>query len=134
MLATYAAAIVALSSIPSHRFPTSDLWSFDKVLHMIEYTGLGLLLCRAMTLATARPIAYLAAFVVAAGFGVLDELYQSTTPGRNSSAFDAIADCAGAAVGVALWWVILRSWRRFAATAESNRSSAPTPSSQRPLS
>ena len=129
MLVGYACVIVALSSIPSSRLRALELlWSFDKVLHMVEYAGLSLLLCRALTVTGRGSVALVAAFVIAACFGVLDEVYQSTTPGRYASAFDVMADCAGAAVGVGLWWVILRSWRRFAASEENNPSSGPIPS------
>ena len=122
MVVVYAGAIVVASSIPSHRFPASDLWRMDKVLHMIEYAGLSLLLAVALWIGSKRPAAFLIAFAIASCFGVLDELYQRTTPGRSSSALDVIADCAGAAIGAGLAWVILRSWRRFAPTEASNRS------------
>ena len=46
--------------------------------------------------------AYVAAFFVAVGLGVLIEVLQSAA-GRPGSAFDVLTDAAGAAAGLALW-------------------------------
>ncbi|RMH44598.1 MAG: teicoplanin resistance protein VanZ [Deltaproteobacteria bacterium] len=109
-VAVYAALILAVSSIPASRMPQSPtLWSFDKLLHAGEYFVLGALLARALSLGPPRVdpvIAVAISAIVCAAFGAVDEAYQSLTPGRSSSPWDAVADAVGAAAGAlsAAWW------------------------------
>jgi VanZ family protein len=92
----YAGLIFYLSSQSSFPVP-GRLWDFDKVIHFIEYGVFAVLLLRA----TRSPLISL---LIAAAYGVSDELHQSFTPGRDCSAFDALADCIGAGLvcGVAV--------------------------------
>lgn len=72
--------------------------------HVAEYGVLGALLQRA-----ARPRGLWGlciAVCVAAAVGGLDEIYQSTVPGRYSSALDWLADLAGAFLGAASFSVV----------------------------
>ena len=103
----FACAILALSSIPADTMPQSpDLWRWDKLIHAIEYAIAATLFYRALTLSQYRserlfrllsPTFRLVLCVLVCGsFGILDELYQSTVPGRDSSAYDALADIMGA--------------------------------------
>lgn len=95
--------ILAVSSIPAEAMPQSpDLWRWDKLIHACEYAVAATILFRAMTLGPA-PIRglslsfrFLICALFCAGFGVMDELYQGTVPGRNSSPYDMLADIAGA--------------------------------------
>lgn len=64
----------------------------DKVGHALAYAVLGALL----TLATGR---VWAAVLIAALFGVTDEIHQYFVPGRYSEALDVVADTAGALIG-----------------------------------
>lgn len=105
----YAGAIIALSSIPGRALPEPPAVNFDKVVHAAIYAVLGALVCRAWWTGGRRSIA--AAILGAAcatGFGCLDELYQTLTPGRFPSVFDAVADGVGASLGAAAAWGILR--------------------------
>jgi VanZ family protein len=92
-----------MSSIPADRLPSSEtLWSFDKVIHAAEYFILGALVARAFHVGPPRLRAVYAfglALAAAAVFGVADELYQTTTPGRSGNRYDAYADAAGAMLG-----------------------------------
>ncbi len=94
----FAAIILAFSSIPATTMPKSpSLWRWDKVIHATEYACLGTLVFRAFALRGLKPwFAMFTAAAIAGSFGVLDELYQSTTPGRDSSGYDMMADAAGA--------------------------------------
>jgi len=109
-VAVYAALIIGASSIPSDRMPLpSALWSYDKLLHAVEYFILGALVARAFAIGPPRlspALAFALAVVAGAGFGGLDELYQSTTAGRFATPWDALADAVGASIGamtVILW-------------------------------
>ncbi len=100
--------------------PEGRLWDFDKLAHAGVYAVLGALTLRAWWIGGRRGATFVAiAFAMAGGFGGIDELYQRTTPGRHSSWGDLIADCAGALVGAAIAWGILRRCRS-AATQEKN--------------
>ena len=80
----------------------------DKMWHVLEYGGFGLLLGRALR-AGMRGRAALAVAVASLALGSLigaaDETFQRGVPGRESSALDWAADTAGVALaqGFILW-------------------------------
>lgn len=99
MVAAYALLILGVSSIPADSMPrSSTLWRWDKAVHAIEYAIAAVLLFRALRLSgmVRLVVGALVCGLVWSTFGILDELYQSTVPGRDSSAFDVIADTVGA--------------------------------------
>jgi VanZ family protein len=107
-VATYAALIFTLSSIPTLS-PPGDLAFSDKVAHFVEYAILGGLLARAWgrTLAGGgKSRRIVLALMLGAAVGALDELFQGTV-GRNRSLFDWSADTAGVTFGV-----LLDAWSR----------------------
>jgi VanZ family protein len=69
------------------------------------YGGLGLLLARAMhnPPRTTRFRVILAAFVLVATIGILDEWHQRYIQGRSAEVADWIADSAGGLVGALIW-------------------------------
>ena len=100
--AAYAALIFYLSSIPGLA-PPVDLNNADKLAHLLEYGGFGLLLFRAAWREwrpRARTWAPLFTLGVGAATAALDEYFQGTV-GRNRSAADWAMDVAGLA-GAAL--------------------------------
>ena len=94
----FAVMILAVSSIPATRMPKSPaLWRWDKLVHAIEYAILATLVFRAFAtrgISIAKTLA--ATALLCSLFGMLDETYQSTVPGRDSSHFDMLADSVGA--------------------------------------
>lgn len=81
---------------------TSRVW--DKLLHGVEYAGLALLFCRALTgEGLAWTIAALAAVLLASAYGASDEYHQLLVPLRDGNVRDWIADTIGAALGAALY-------------------------------
>jgi VanZ family protein len=104
----YVGLIFTLSAQPHLRVP----WSYengDKVAHITEYFGLGILLVRALrTLPRIRSamLAGLTAVAIGVGIGGSDELFQSTVPGRDSSVFDLVADSVGVTLAqIAYLWI-----------------------------
>lgn len=101
-VALYLVLIFVLSSIPGFKMPGYILFK-DKIVHAVEYAGLGWLVHRAVlgtwpaAGAYARMVGSLAAIAL---FGVADEIYQAGTPGRDSSIFDWMADLLGASLGL----------------------------------
>ncbi|MEQ1795384.1 MAG: VanZ family protein [Nitrospira sp.] len=103
-VAGYAGLIFYLSA-QSH--PDEDLPSLfgalnDKVLHTMEYAGLGGLCYRAFRWGAGEALATRALFLAiltASFYGVTDEIHQLFVPLRESSWQDWLADATGSAVG-----------------------------------
>jgi len=116
-VAACAAVMLGLSSLPARSMPgSSSLWIYDKLFHAAEYAAFGFLLWRAFALGPSRlssRLSFAAALAVVAGFGAIDELYQLTSPGRDSSAADWIADVIGGSAGAftAAMWRHVRAGR-----------------------
>ena len=72
----------------------------DKVAHVAAYAVLALLFRCALGPGwrSAGIVTFVAA-LIAAGYGVIDEIHQSFVPGRTPSVTDAVADAVGAALG-----------------------------------
>ncbi len=102
----YMVVIVALSSVRIDAPSIARLPFKDKLVHFVEYAGLGLLTMRASSRTwPGHPPLRLAAFAVllTSAFGLSDELHQAFVPGRTADARDLLADVLGAMLGVALW-------------------------------
>ncbi len=96
----WAAVIFLLSSIPGRSFPeAAGLPGVDTLAHMLIFGVLGFLVARALGGGGAR--AFVVAALAASAYGVLDELHQQLTPGRDSSVWDFAADTLGGAAGAA---------------------------------
>ena len=85
----------------------------DKLQHFVAYALLGVLLARALAknVAPATRAPLVAAALIAAAYGVTDEIHQSFTPGRFVEVADAVADAAGGFAGAFAWaaWMRRRS-------------------------
>jgi VanZ family protein len=136
----WAAAVIAVSSIPRLRAPFTLFPHADKVAHGLEYALLGLLLVfglsREPRTKAWRPLLWvLAAFAVVAAFGALDEWHQSAVPGRDMSGWDWLADAAGGLLGGALGaWIRGKRARlgksSASASATMTTSTTPTPTKE----
>ena len=110
----YAGTIFYLSSQshPEEQLPLFLLEEVsDKVLHAVEYAGLGAFVYRAFRWGVSGQVAsraLLFAIVTASLYGMTDEAHQFFVPFRESSWQDWLADTIGAAIG-ALSWRFLRS-------------------------
>jgi VanZ family protein len=83
----------------------------DKVLHAVEYAGLGGLCYRVFRWGMSGQVAsraLLFAIVTASLYGMTDEAHQLFVPFRESSWQDWLADTVGAVIG-AMSWRFLRS-------------------------
>ena len=108
----YVAVIFILSSQPGLTIPGT--WEYrDKVAHILEYGGLGMLVWLAArdTWPTQKPLnrAILVLLAISA-LGACDEKFQAGIPGRESSAYDWLADTTGAFL--AQLWGLSREMRR----------------------
>jgi VanZ family protein len=113
-VALYAGAIFFLSaqSHPEEQLPSFLLKDVsDKVLHAVEYAGLGGLCYRAFRWGVSGQVAsraLLFAIVTVSLYGMTDEVHQLFVPFRESDWQDWLADTAGAVIG-AMSWRFIRS-------------------------
>ncbi len=115
-----AIAIFIVSSIPGQSLPHSPALGFDKLVHATEYAILGALAAYALTcgaltcesiscgsswkeswLGPASSIRrVILVWLAASVFGITDEIHQHFVAGRFADQLDALADSAGAFLGV----------------------------------
>ncbi len=87
--------------------PTPDLFdNEDKVHHFLAYFLMGVFAWRAFShLPLSRRFVFWISFGFCSLYGVSDEWHQSFVAGRNSSAFDWVADSVGGLVAaLSLFW------------------------------
>ncbi|MBN1504555.1 MAG: VanZ family protein [Candidatus Eisenbacteria bacterium] len=110
----YITLIFALSSLSD--LPTQKLFPhMDKAAHLAEYGVLGLLVGRAFRRASPHFVTkfwFGLAIIATMAVGLLDEAFQSTVPGRESSRTDFTADAIGAMAGLAVLLLGDRLWNR----------------------
>ena len=113
-LLLYMVAVFAVSSVgvPEVAAPLLAPAYADKLLHVLEYTVLGLL----AVLAFHRGVwpgrwrrAALAAALVAIPFAAVEEAHQILVPGRSADVTDFLADVCGIALGFVLAWALWRA-------------------------
>ena len=99
----YMAAIFWLSS-KSDPLPEVTTRVWDKILHLVEYAGLAVLLCRALFAETvAWPMAVLGAILLTSAYGASDEWHQMFTSLRSADVRDWLADTVGGTMGAVLY-------------------------------
>jgi len=111
----YSLIIFTLSSLPQEKVPAIEIWNFDKVLHLIEYTIYGIFLSLAFASAEHEKVARRAiplSLLTGLLFAITDELHQYFVPGRFCSIYDWLADAIGIGLGIYLFHKIklFRAW------------------------
>jgi VanZ family protein len=114
LVAFYASGIFVGSSL-SHPplVSASGLPYFDKLCHFTEYSGLTLLLIRALSLTYAThnfPSLAVSATILVVLYGASDEFHQAFTPDRIMSGYDLLADTTAAGVVAGGWLWARRRW------------------------
>ena len=107
----WAAFIFALSCVPGKDIPNLPIPNFHKLVHIIEYSVLGLLLIRALShtatrLGTAKLILF--SIIIIALFAFSDEWHQTFVPGRNGCLIDSVNDIIYAMIGIFVYKRIIR--------------------------
>ena len=76
-----------------------QLWKYDKVVHFIEYFGVGFLLINAIKIQPMEKIHWVFAFSFLLLFPIVDEMLQFLIPRRIPDIFDGVADIFGGLTG-----------------------------------
>ena len=106
----YLGAVQVLGAQPDLQVPML-FPNVDKVVHVLEYLGLGVFLARAIRASTRVPIPIRTALIavgVGVGMGVTDEFLQSFVPGRMSSMNDLLADGTGLLIAQFIYLLVVR--------------------------
>lgn len=108
LLAVYWLLIFTGTHIP--RPPSTGIENADKAQHFIAFLGLAFLLAWAIPASKKNVgVKMTVGFLVAACYGVFDELTQSLV-GRSTDLYDYYADVAGALTGVVVYYLARRFW------------------------
>ena len=106
-------AIFFISSVPGDKL-SSHMW--DKLAHVLAYGVLGILfllpLCGGRLLQIRGGTAAMAV-LLATLYGAFDEVHQAFTPDRSPDVRDLLADCLGAALGIAAILLLIAIARRL---------------------
>jgi VanZ family protein len=109
-LLLWVALMGVVSSIP-HFHPPARFEGWDAVSHLIQFTGFGALLYRALVLRDRDPkTARWRVLAISAAMAVLYELHKLVIPGRHTYPSDFITDLFGALAGLGLAQLIC--WRK----------------------
>ena len=77
----------------------SQLWKYDKVVHFIEYLGVGFLMINMLMIHPMEKVHWRVAFIFLLFFPIIDELIQYYTPSRIPDIYDGICDICGGFIG-----------------------------------
>lgn len=110
-LVVYVGIIFTLSAQPYLKVPL-DFRNSDKLMHLLEYGGLGLLLFRVVRTQVwgrRRDVAALVVLLAGMAIGAADENFQRLIPGRTCDLFDWLAD----SLGVGLAQAVSMAWTEW---------------------
>ena len=79
-----------------------QLWKYDKIVHFMEYLGMGFLLINALKIKPLKKTEWRFAILFLLVFPVIDELLQHFTPTRIPDVLDGVADVLGGLTGAYL--------------------------------
>jgi len=91
----YAVLIFFMSSLQGYELPNLPFYSFDKIVHLIEFGLFGIFLFRAFRYPRPFSHPYWLTLGVGIPYAALDEIHQLFVPGRNCSAIDFVMDVLG---------------------------------------
>lgn len=95
------------SSFEGNSIPKSYIFTLDKLLHILEYYIFGTLLFFVFLSASKKPA--IISLITGIFYSFIDELYQLTVKGRDSSILDIVADITGLILGLVFIKIILNS-------------------------
>ena len=80
----------------------SKLWKYDKVVHFVEYLGVGFLIINMLMIHPMKKVHWQFVIIFLLFFPLLDELLQYYTPRRIPDIYDGICDICGGFTGAYL--------------------------------
>ncbi len=115
VLVVYWVILFLGTTLPSNNLP--DMPSGDKLNHFAGYAVLSFLLFTYLKLKSVDTLneirVFQKSFIIASVYGILDELHQIPIPGRFFEWYDILADINGAALGLALAFILNRAYPKL---------------------
>jgi VanZ family protein len=109
----YWLVIFAATHFPVRVVPKDDPYSLDKLAHFSVFAVLAILLCGLGLFLRFKPWQISTGVLLAAGlYALVDEASQTLVANRRADIYDWLADMAGAALGVTLFWAARSIYRR----------------------
>ncbi len=97
---SYIALVLLFSLQPADNFSLfKNIWKYDKIVHLVEYFGVGFLLINAMKIKPISTRKWRYAIMFLLIFPIIDELLQYYTPRRIPDLYDCLADIIGGLIG-----------------------------------
>ncbi|GHU25128.1 hypothetical protein FACS1894172_14260 [Spirochaetia bacterium] len=96
----------------------------DKIAHTIAYCGLAITLSLWFPIEKWRSRRFLticSVILISTLYGIIDELHQFFTPGRDSSILDLFADTAGATIGAGLFLLFVEIFSKWSRIPKNSR-------------
>lgn len=97
ILIFYLFVILVVSTIPGGALPKIDIFSFDKLLHIIEYSILAFLAINVIKTPSTKIIILI--IIIGIVYGGFNEIWQRMVADRFASIYDAIANGIGMIIG-----------------------------------
>ena len=99
----YVSMVLYLSAQPGSNFSWySQLWRYDKIVHFMEYLGMGFLLINALKIQPLKKLHWKFAILFLLLLPIVDEILQDSRPTRIPDIVDSIADICGGLTGAYL--------------------------------
>ena len=96
----YIALIIYISSRTSNELSQFYfLWKYDKIIHYLEYLGVGFLMINMLMIHPLKRTHWQFAFIFLLLFPIADEILQHYTPNRIPDLYDALVDMFGGLSG-----------------------------------
>ena len=96
----YMLLITFLSHVPQENIPNLGPDKIDIPFHFVEYSFLGFLLFRSISLEESLFFnSFYGSLLIGMSFAILDEFHQSFVPGRHMSSIDMLFDSIGILFG-----------------------------------
>jgi len=100
---SYVGLILYFSAQPGNNISWFfQLWKYDKIVHFMEYLGMGFLLINALKIKPLKKAEWNFAILFLFVFPIIDELLQHFTPTRIPDVLDGVADVLGGLTGAYL--------------------------------
>ena len=97
LLVVYLFVILAASTIPGGKMLKFEIWSFDKILHIVEYFILAFLAINAFGKVSTTSIIVI--IIIGSAYGGFNEIWQGLVADRYASIYDALANAIGMVIG-----------------------------------
>ncbi|MCF7740884.1 MAG: VanZ family protein [Candidatus Marinimicrobia bacterium] len=98
--------IFLVSSFSLDKLPDTQILSYDKIIHIIEYAVYTFSVTLALSTSSKETIyrnLFLISVSIGLMYGAIDEFHQFFVNGRKSSIFDWFADAGGSFLGIYLY-------------------------------